>query len=341
MAEVPLRLSGALAGALERGRERFNAKFAEVRAAGRRVDERDFQKLLAEVVSPIVESVAVFAPGKIDSTTVALFDLSLDLMSRELLGCDGPIDRAWRQLLPRIPGALVSAPHRVVGAMSNAIHNLSQTPGTRPGFWLDEMTASGSLFRTGDELLAVGGVVAWRSGAAHLRRSALDSVASLRPELATAALGIEYSADVHTVVERLLKDPWLDPVTVAKRGEARPELRIRSRVGAFRGFGGIFHTPPTVVLVDGQFLVGDDESTWVLWVDRFGATFTRAGLIEPDEEIYDPDPELRLTESGTVHAGGNMARLEELAGASSWASDGDTLVATLPYSHAVRVVSAR
>jgi len=341
MAEVPVRLTGALAGALERGRERFNAKFAEVRAAGRRVDARELRTHLAEVVAPIVESVSVFAPEKVDSTTVALFDLSLELLSRELLGRGGPIDQAWRRLLPRVPGAIASAPRRVIGAMSNAIHNLTQTQGTRPDFWLDEMTASGSLFRTGDEILSVGQVIAWRSGMAHLRRTALDVVASLRPELATAALGVDYQADVHAIVERLLTDPWADPVAVAQRSLTHPELRIRARVGAFRGFGGIFHTPPTVVLVDGQFLVGDDESTWVLWVDRFGATFTRTGLVEPGKEIYDPDPELRLTDSGTVHAGGNMVRLEELAGASSWASDGDTLVVTLPYSHAVRVVSAR
>ena len=336
-----MRITGALAGALERGRERFNAKFAEARVSGRRVDEGELARHLAEVVAPIVEAVAVFAPEKVDGTTAALFDLSLDLLSRDLLGSGGPIEEAWRRLLPQIPAAIVSAPRRIVGAMSNAIHNLERTPGTRPGFWLDEMSASGSLFRTGDEILSVGRIVAWRAGMAHLRRAALDSALMLRPELGTAALGIDYNADVHAVVEALLLDPWADPAVVASRGTGENRLRIRARVGAFRGFGGIFHTPPTVVLVDGRFLVGDDESTWVLSVDRFGATFTRADLVDAADEVYDPDPGLRLTESGTVHAGGNMARLDELAGASSWASDGDTLVATLPNSHAVRVVSAR
>jgi len=341
MAEVPLRITGALAGALERGRERFNAKFAEARVAGNRVDESELARHLADVVAPIVESVAVAFSEKVDAVTAALFDLSLDLLGRDLLGNGGPIDVAWQRLLPQIPGAIVASPRRTIGAMSNAIHNLARTPGVRVESWLDEMISAGSLFRTGDELLAVGRIVAWRAGMAHLRRMALESTPLLRPELATAALGVDYNADLHEVVEALLKDPWADPAAVASRRRLTPELRIRTRVGAFRGFGGIFHTPPTVVLVDGQFLVGDDESTWVLFVDRFGATFTRAGVIDAADEIYDPDPELRLTESGTVHAGGNMARFEELTGASSWASDGDTLVVTLPHSHAVRVVSAR
>jgi hypothetical protein len=341
MAETRVKIRGALAESLARGRDRYNAKFAESKLGRVKVDEEEFAGHLAGVVAPIAEAVAVVAPEKVDATVMALYDISLDLFGRRLLGIDGLIDETWRKLLPAVPAAVASSPRRVVGAMSNAIHNLSRTSGARTAFWLDEMAGMGALFQTGDELLATGQIVAWRAGMAHLRRVALDCVHSLRPELATAALGIDYASDVHGVVEKLLVDPWADPVSVATHAHIDGGPQLRARVGAFRGFGGTFHTPPTVILVDGTFLVGDDESTWALSVDRFGATLTRAGLIDSGDEIVDPDPALRLTENGTVQAGEKTKRFEELAGATSWASDGDTLVVTLPFSHAVQVVSAR
>lgn len=341
MADSHVRITGALSGALERGRDRFNAKFAEARVTGLRVEPDELTEHLAHVVAPIVDAVAIAVPEKVDAVTSALFDLSLELLSREYLGHGGPIEDVWRRLLPDIPTALAAAPRRVAGAMSNAAHQLAHATGARADAWLREMDSMGALFRTADEILAAGQVVAWRAGMAHLRQAALASIPSLRPELATAALGIDYNADVHMVLERLRVDPWADPSAVARREPPENRPRIRARVGAFRGFGGLFHTPPSVILVDRHFLVGDDEATWLLFADVFGATFTRTGNVDVAEDVYDPDPELRLTESGTVHVGGNMVRLEQLAGASSWASNGDTLVATLPLSHAVWIVSAR
>lgn len=341
MAEVQVRIEGALAESLARGRERYNARFAESRASNAPVDEGEFAVFLTDVVAPIAESVASVAPEKVDATVTALYDLSLELLSRELIGNDGPIDDVWRRLLPDIPVAVASAPRRVVGALSNAVHNLLHTPGARTDFWLDEMIGMGSLFRTADEVLSVGRVVAWRAGMAHLRRTALESVLALRPELGTGSLGVEVTADLSEVVEQLLRDPWADPASFASRTSKSDGPSIRMRVGAFRGFGGIFHTPPTVVLVDGLFLVGDDESTWVLSVDHFGATFTRAGACEASEEMDEPDPTLTLLKNGTVQSGGRSRRYDTLADASSWAFDGDTLVATVPFSHAVYVLSAR
>ena len=160
-----------------------------------------------------------------------------------------------------------------MGALTNALYNLAQTPGARGREWLEGMRALALQCADVAILLKVGQVLAWRAGLAHYRAGALAVCAQLPPALARAALGIppDEHIGLENVLARLAADPWLDPARPARE----PALRIVASAGAFRGFGGLFLAPPNVASAGGQFVVLDGEACWLLAAEAFGATFHR------------------------------------------------------------------
>src|SRR6202034_2933861 len=118
------------------------------------IDGDAFQRHLANTLDPIVRSVAAEFAERVDAVTGALFDLSLDLFSKSLLGpaTQYPaIQAAWLTLLPRLPRLVAREPAQVAGAVTNALYNLSRTPGARPDFWIAQMSSiAASCQRTGE-----------------------------------------------------------------------------------------------------------------------------------------------------------------------------------------------
>src|SRR5438128_1073710 len=74
--------------------------------------------------------------------------------------------------------------------------------------------------------------------------------------------------------ERLRADRWLTPERAAAP-PARRELRIVRAVSGFRGFGGVFLTPPRVSSVDGTLIASDRESSWAIIADALGTSLQR------------------------------------------------------------------
>jgi hypothetical protein len=333
------QVTGALAEALARNRESLNARFAAAQMGGSRIDQAAFMQHLADVVEPIVRAVAAEFAEKVDPVTLALYDLSLELFGATLLGpastCP-PVALVWRKLLPRIPRLLAREPGRVAGSLSNAVHNLAAMPGARTDEWLDRMTAIAPLATDVHTFLDSGKILAWRAGMTQYREGALATARQLDPPIAARALGlpdVTPGADIATTIDRITENPWISPTDALTNAADPRRMRIAARAGDFRGFGGPFLRPPTVIYMHDSFLVSDGESTWMLLADLHGSTFQRI-----DNPPLKPNwiaAAIQSEPDGTVRWGEATATFEELAGLSAHASDGKTLAITLPTSHHV------
>ena len=83
----------------------------------------------------------------------------------------------------------------------------------------------------------------------------------------------------------------------------------------------------------------ENESTWLLSTDCFGSTLVRAGTIDAGGDLDENASSMTLAKDGTVKTADQIERFLDLAHTTSWASDDTTLVATLPFSHALFVVA--
>jgi hypothetical protein len=198
-----------------------------------------------------------------------------------------------------------------------------------------------------ETMLQAGQVAAWRAGLAHYRRGALAVCGQLPAPLAFGLLklpAVAATTDLRdSVIARLIEDPWLRPASALSQGESTRRIQVVARIGAFRGFGGLFIDPPSVKRIDGQFVVADGESSWVLTADLYGATFHRMpadqGLGSRPQETESASG-FQLGPSGHIKKDGLAANLPELQDVSSWACDEHTLVATTTPSHSLVMVAA-
>jgi hypothetical protein len=329
-------LTGLFAQQLEARRARFNAKFAEAKRRRPRLDGAAFAEVLRANVAPVADAVARVSPERLPETVDALYDLALELTGQELLGPGTRyplIARGWDQLLPLAARLLAESPQTVTGSLSNALYNLAVTPGARPQQWLELMRSLIESSPDAATLLRAGQVAAWRAGMAHYRTGALELCRALSPAIARAALGLPAAdGSLDETLVQMTADPWFDP---ARSSEAKSRaIKIVTRVGAFRGFGGLFLRPPIVASADEHFLVTDGEDTWLLSADAFGATFHRVAGIPTTK----PVTPFSLGPDGRVKAGSLNAKLPELADATSHAANTTTLAVTTALSHAVSLI---
>jgi hypothetical protein len=317
----------ALQAALTRGRDRYNAKFAQARRASRTIDGEAFAEHLRSIVAPIVAAVP---PDRVDVATDALYELSLELMARSLLGA-ATIIAVWRDLLPSVAGLLAQAPRRVVAALSNAA--LALDDATR---WIEAMAATAPRCSTADELLEVGKVLAWTCGMAHFRDSARAVLARLPDPLAFSAIAAGRQAPLPPTRRELmaaLDDPWWRPGLKTGRPTG---LSIVATAGGFRGFGGPFAAPPRVVAAGGRLFAYDNEVCCSLHADAFGATFQRHSKEPPEGAAA----QASVNAAGVVFWRGLTGRVVSLVGPSSLAATDTTLAVTLPHSHKIFLVAA-
>jgi len=341
-------LTGAFATVLAARRSRFNAQFAEARRWRPNLDGDAFRTHLAEVVAPVIEQIAAAAPAQVEAAAEALYDLSLDLVGQEFLGPRSrypALGAGWRRLLPALAAHLAVDPRRFAGALTNALYQLATTPEARAAAWIDEVLALAPLCADTPTLLAAAQVAAWRAGLAHYRRSALQVCRQLPPHVALAALGLTdpktktpTRPQLEAALAQLHDDPWLAPAEALEGKKEERRLQLVARVGAFRGFGGLFVAPPKVTAPGGQFVVTDGAGHWLLSADRFGATLHRAATPPFGPEAMQA-PFYRLDTRGKVTRGKHSAVFAELAGSQSSAADQTTLAVTTPLSHAVFLIA--
>lgn len=338
-------MHGPLAAFLAAHRDALNARFAAARHMLPQLDGGAFLEHLRGTLSPIADAVAADAIEKVEPVLFALYELSLDLVGRQLLGPAARrpvVNDGWRTLLPRAPRLLGREPVRLAGAVTNALCQLSNQPGARPADWIGHMAQMTHASTSVSELLACGQVAAWRAGMARYRESALATAAQLGPRLGSVALGLaqELPADSFGALLGLLgEDPWRTPESalaqlVAPGARAPRGLAIVAQAGAFRGFDGEFLRPPMVSVDQGRLVVHDGVSAWILAADIFGVNLVRCQSLGSQ-----PVPGGHLSSKGDLDWQGERVRLHELAGSSSHAGLERTLAVTLPTSHRVFLVA--
>lgn len=336
-------IEGPFADALRRGRDRFNTKFAYARRKYPALDADVFIEHMRSTLAPVADAVHSVRPDRVDETTEALYDILLELTGKAYLGRETrymALVIVWRKLFPKLAGLLATDPVKFAGAVTNAVYNLSATATARPTFWIDAMIEIGSHCPDVVSFLEAGKVVAWRAGLAHYRQSALEAAKRIEPRLARLALALPESNDasIEAIVERLLIDPWLAPAAATESEQREKYIRIVSVVGAFRGFGGVFVSPPEVALSEGELVAFDNENCWAITADLFGATFHRIGNSLPEIDKQQR-ADFTIDKNGRVTKDSRSAAFTQLAGASSTASNESTLAVTIPHSHSVYLIA--
>lgn len=251
-------------------REEVNARFAIMSREFPSLDGEAYFTFLRTSGNGIAEAAAKVAPDLVGETGRAICEVGLELVARHLAGPRARhrwIDEAWQRLLPQAARVVAQNPRHVLGALSNAVHQLSTTYRARPTQWLALMEEAAALTTDATDFLRAGQVAAWRSGLAHYREPALALAEQLPAPLLLAAMG--EAGDAAGLLERLRRDPWFDPA----RPDKQPHLVARA--GGFRGFGGPFPTPPVVTLLHGQWVASSAGDHWLVAADAFGATFHR------------------------------------------------------------------
>ena len=333
-------ITGVFAKILKDERERLNARFAEAKRLKPNLDEHEFGQFLVQIVTPIVEAVEFFNPSRTREIVSILYDISLDLLAQGLLGPHSRypfVMQGWNELFPKIPNQISTAPRAVIGSITNALYNLSQVDGARPQEWLETMSTVAALAADVPGFLQAGQIASWRAGLSHFRSGALDLCKKTPEPLVRIALGLpgmEKPPPLNEILSKMDADVWLHPGRAGKMS-GQQNLKIVSRVGAFRGFGGLFRKPPLVGCSDGHFIVKEDNTYWLLTADVFGATFHQVDGVSETESRSS----IKIERDGRVRLGGLTGQFEELSDFTSAVSIGSTLAVTTSLSFAVCLVA--
>jgi hypothetical protein len=327
-------VNASLSSVLRSGRDQFNALFAATRHQYPDLDGEAFKEFVVRSIEPLAAAVDVKHAARTASVVQAAFEIGLELAGQRLVGRGARhafIEAGWQRILPRYSAMLAERPLELLGAVSNALHQLATTPGARPEEWITDLAELSVLVPNFECFLRVGQVCAWRAGLAHYRRGALQAADELGETLGSAALRVADGADWSSVRARLAADPWFDPAK-----SATPAARW---VGGFRGFGGLFAEPPRVALSGGHVIVKSGESAWLLVADAFGATFHRATSDEERAASVPAIPKALALKGSRLILRGKPLALDPRGELTSGVIDGTTVVFTGALTHKIAVCS--
>ena len=329
-------MNDAFTQVLERNRAVFNARFAQARQMTPSLDGDDFASHLREVVSPIVVACDTVSSERTHEVVEVLYELSLQLMSKGLLGRNtrNPLlQKAWMQLLPHLAPQIVRSPRRVVGSVCNAVVMLSQTPRVRTESWMQLMQEIAANCDDVETFLSCGRVAAWRCGMAHTREIALRDGRELPANIVRHLFELPdetTSEQLNQMWTNLKSDVWISPTEAATSSTRSSGLKLVAQVGDFRGFGGHFQKPPRVTTENGAFYISDSSQSWRIFADVFGATLLRAHV----ENLVAASSFASVPDWNRV-----LETFPEAQHALSTASDGKTVAVTLPTSHRVYLLT--
>lgn len=332
-------LTGALAAELDAGRDRYNGLFLSARREHRRLDADAVLTHVREHLPAAIEAVAAVAPDAVPKVTTTLYELSLALIGRELLGPQAQAPQlklVFDQLLPAMPRLLAADPSRLTTALLNAVHKLSQERGFVLPLWVDRLVEAAPRCPDTATLMALGQAFAWRGGLSHFREGVLERLRQLPAEQVTLALGLrEGDPSPETCLTMLEGDPFWRP----ELARFPATLRIVGQVGRFSGFGGEFRAPPTVMCVSGQLIAFDERACWAIYADAYGARLRRLGPTLPDGEETPAPPGRTIEGAGRVTWGGHQRGFPELAERSGVATTAQLMAVTTPSSHRITLIA--
>lgn len=337
-------LHPALLAVLREDRESLNQRFQLRQRAGAKIDGPVFQRHLQTTVNDLVGQVAIVHGERVRAVVHALFDVSLDLFNASLLGPEAKhpyVAAAWRDVLPQAVTLLARDPVRVAGCVSNAADHLAAIASARPLEWIGLMARLARHCDSVPQWLEAGKVAAWKAGLVQYRSAALRIARELPWKL--SALLFDMPGDVTESdwlqrLDRLEIDRWYLPQSGPAGAVERSLCMVRT-TGGFRGFGGPCVRPPKVKVQSDRLFVSDGDAAWQLFVDAFGTGWHRVPELTANAATSGVMSEVALDKAGQASWHGKQGRFAELADASSYACDGQTLAVTLPTSHHVFLVA--
>lgn len=235
----------ALARALRSERERADAALARAHAAG-----VDGPSVVADLAAwePVLAARTV--PGPLG---VAVLETALSLTGAGRWRPGSPARRALCELAPGLPWYIAGDPAATLAALVAAATTL-----TRTGGYAAWARALPSLPDPGAHVRPLLAVAAWRAGTARLRASALEAASALPAEVAGPALGLAPGA-VASALAANVADPWAWP--------GAPVRGVLTRLGDYRGVGGVWLAPPRV---GPGWTVSADGRSWEVVADIHG-----------------------------------------------------------------------
>ena len=290
-----------------------------------------FSDFLQSCVDPVVKAVAAFDASRAPAAALAAYDAGLELAGMGLVGPGARsllVPAVWRELAPKLAPLIAQQPAEVLGLLSNAALYLESVPRTRHIEWLKGMLALAARIGSIPQLQASGQIMAWRCGVAHFRAGALAAADKLPESLALAAWGADQTGSWSMLRQKMADDPWWAP-----GGAQQIDL------GEFAGFGGEFGEPPEVHAHIGSFTVRSGIAYHLLMVDAYGAVLHPS---DADEHgVLDAAKGEWKLRSNVLHVGQREIALDLPPEGIRICCNGPTLAITSPYTHAIRMVSAR
>lgn len=331
----PAPVSAALAAVLSSGRVHFNARVTEARHRHPTLDTAAFAGFLRTGMDAVVRAVEAVAPGRTASVIVAAYDIALELVAQGLAGAgarSGLVDRAWRTLAPRYARLVADDPFEVLGALSNAVVHLSNSPSARADDWFAGMAALAPHADSNARLRAFGQVMAWRCGLAHFREGALRCADGLPEPLALLATGAGAQDHWPSVRDAFRADPWWSP-----QAGLREAARKGVDVGRFSGFGGTFVQPPEVRATPQRFVVRSADRFSLLVADVHGAVLLPAAAAEfANANVATAGPAIAIAGS-RLAIGDRAIALDLPADGLAATANAHTVAVTSMYTHAIRL----
>lgn len=333
-------IGAQLAAVLKARRTDFNQRFKLAQQQYRALDAEVWFAFMQDTLDPVAEIIgardASAAPAVID----ALYDQCLPLVAQRWLGREPrePVLAAsYRQLLAALAPALMRDPARLSGALLNALYQLCAGNAQRAQVWTQRLAAVAGKVADVDTVLALGRVLAWRTGLPAYREAALRVAPQLPPELMQQALGLERRPDA-TLWAALAQAPELRADEVgAKR---KPELEWLGWSGGFRGLGGPFAALPAVGVAGGKLAASDGENTWWVAADGYGAQTVRMGSAKdwPFDTMATAATPVRVSADGAVTAGKLSRKFAELETAHAAVALGGIVAVALRTSYQVALL---
>jgi hypothetical protein len=318
--------------ALASRRDGLNARFRVARLGAPHLSGDEVLTHLGGPVVDVLERVAAHEPAACADVLDELFEVSLELFARRLLGGAGAnplVARVFRVVLPAGVALLAREPGRLAGPLCNAALALGRERAGVAEAWIDGMAAVTPACATGAEWLGAGRVLAWRAGLAQHRGPALEALAASSSRVVAALSG---GSDVSPgALAAARADPWVSPFS-GSRAEA---LALAQRAGGHRALGGALGDLPRVVRQGGRLYVQAGADTFALHADCFGASLVRAALGgSPDPDAGDAPT---VDDDGELQDGAARRPVRWATRTTSVASDATTLAVTLAHSYLVYV----
>lgn len=271
-------VGNALAAVLKARRAEFNQRFLAAQQQQRSLTAEAWHGFVRDTLNPVAEIIAAHDEAAVAEVIDVLYDQALPLVARQWLGPaprDPVFAACYKQLLAALAPLLARDPQRVSGAWLNALHHLCALAPARAQDWTQRMATAlkpVAASVTVEQALALGRVIAWRTGLAAQRAAALRDAPALPPEWIRQALDIPFTPDA-ALWDALRNNPAMR--AEEKAAPHKPEWL--AWCGGFRGLGGPFAALPAVGMAGGKLAASDGMSTWWIAADGYGQQLVRMG----------------------------------------------------------------